>query len=103
MNCDGSMGMGREPLLATATLARSFHPVSCRETCTVTPLAVTDSTRIPLLKKWSQPGAPCCQRATPFSMLAESTLGGRRCAGIFLTKIAATYPILPSAVLILTE
>src|SRR6266851_3650676 len=102
MNCDGWIWMDCEPLVAMATLARSFHPVSCRETCTVMPLAVSDSTRIPLLIKWSHPCAPCCERATPFSMLADSTLGGRRGVGIFLTKIAATYPILPSAGLILT-
>src|SRR4029077_13180333 len=101
MNRDGWIWTGCEPPLAMATLARSFHPVSCRDTCTVMPLAVSDSTRIPLLKKWSQPGAPCCQRATPFCVSEDSTLGGRLGAGIFLTKIAATYPILPSAALIL--
>src|SRR5258708_4676790 len=100
MKGDGWMWVGCAPLVAMATLARSFHPVSCRETCTVMPSTVRDSTRMPLLIKWSQPGAPCCQRATPFSLLADSTVGGRRGAGIFLTYIAATYPILLSEVLI---
>src|SRR5216683_7453539 len=64
--------MDSEPPFAMATLARSFHPVSYRETCTVTPLAVSDSTSVPLLRNWSHPGVPSCQRATPWASAAAS-------------------------------
>src|SRR6266849_10046378 len=97
MNLEGSTPMDSEPSFAMATLARNFHPVSCSDTCTVTPLVVSDSTRIPLLTKWSHPGAPSCQRTTPFLRFTTAMVGGRLAEGVFLRYIAATNPMVPSA------
>src|SRR3979490_2911069 len=101
MNLEGSMLIDSEPSLATATLARNFHPVSCSDTCTVTPLVESDSTRMPLLTKWSHPGAFSCQRTTPFLRFTTAMVGGRFVAGIFFRYIAATNPMVPSAAWIL--
>ena len=65
-------------------VARSFQPVSCTETCTVTPLAVADSTLWPLVEKCSQPGALACQRTMLLTGVAVEGASSATGASAFL-------------------